>query len=57
MHMEFTEREVAAIDRVPFAWTVRGDADPEVAESVRRKLRLLNDQKAGPRHGKGGRRA
>lgn len=48
MHIEFTDKELEAIERVPFAWRVKKGSDPVVAESARRKIRMLKNQSVGP---------
>lgn len=54
MHVQFTEEELAVIDRRPFAWRVREGSDPKVAESVRRKLEAVRTQRVGPDRRGGG---
>lgn len=56
MHVQFTEEELAAIDRRPFAWRVREGSDPKAAASAERKLEAIRTQRVGPDR-RGGRRA
>ena len=49
MHVSFTEEELEAIEKVPFAWRVKDGTPKALREAIERKLNAINNQRIGPK--------